>query len=222
MFRDDYIMRMIRQFGQVYAAILDRRRRGQPILALIAIDTAYRERLGLGSEAVAELSDSQLLALVRFGEAEGSWREAGTFIAALLASEAHILAEQGQPLDMAPRALRALQLLLECQLAADTPLPEYAPSRDELLLLLHDYRLPFKTRAALFTALEREGRYALAEDVLANLLDEQPDLGLIEVGIAFYERLLGYEDAALAAGNLPRHEILTALANLKAPSDQKP
>lgn len=217
MFRDDYIMRMIRQLGQIYAYVLGMRQRGQYPLALIAIDNAYRERLGLGSEAVAALSDVQLLALVRFGDAADSWRELGAFVAALLYSEAVILQEQGQPDDAAPRALLGLQLLLECELADGPPLPDYAPPRDELLGLLRDYELPAKTRAALFTLLAREGCYARAEDVLASLLDERPaDASLLGAGIAFYEGLLDRDDADLAAGRLPRAEVLDALAGLRA------
>lgn len=222
MFRDDYIMRMIRQFGQIYAHVLGMRRRGQYPLALIAIDNAYRERLGLGSEAVTELSDVQLLALVRFGNAADSWRELGAFVAALLYSEAVILQEQGQPDDAAPRAMLGLQLLLECDLADGPPLPDYAPPRDELLGLLHDYELPAKTRAALFTLLARDGHYARAEDVLASLLDERPaDAGLLGAGIAFYEGLLDHDDADLLAGGLPRDEVRAGLAGLRAaPSSQ--
>ncbi|NNJ12628.1 hypothetical protein EKD04_020075 [Chloroflexales bacterium ZM16-3] len=217
MFRDDYIMRMIRQFGQIYAYILGMRRRGQYPLALIAIDNAYRERLGLGSDAVAALSDSQILALVRFGETNGSWRETGAFVASLLYSEAVILQEQGQPDDATPRAMLSLQLLLECDLASDQPLPEYAPPRDELLGMLSDYELPAKTRAALFTLLARAGRYAHAEDVLAVLLDERPtDAGLIGAGVSFYEGLLDRDDADLEAGGLPRDEVLAALTALRA------
>jgi hypothetical protein len=217
MFRDDYIMRMIRQLGQIYAYVLGMRQNGQYPLALISIDNAYRERLGLGSEAVAELSDVQLLALVRFGDAADSWREMGAFVAALLYSEAVILQEQEQPDDAAPRALLGLQLLLECELADELPLPDYAPPLDELLDLLQDYELPAKTRAALFTLLARDGHYARAEDMLASLLDERPaDDGLLAAGITFYERLLDRDDADLVAGGLPRDEVLSALANLRA------
>jgi hypothetical protein len=218
MFRDDYIMRMIRQFGQIYAYILGLRRRGQHPLALIAIDNAYRERLGLGSDAVAALSDSQLMALVRFGQTADSWRETGAFVAALLHSEAAILQEQGQPDDATPRAMLALQLLLEGQLADGPPLPDFAPPREELLEMLRDYELPARTRAALFTLLTREGRYAHAEDVLASLLDERPgDAGLIAAGLAFYEGLLDRKDADLEAGGLPRDEVMAAIAALRNP-----
>jgi hypothetical protein len=217
MFRDDYIMRMIRQFGQIYAYILGMRRRGQHPLALIAIDNAYRERLGLGTEAVATLSDTQLLALVRFGETADTWRDVGAFVAALLYNEAAILEVQGQPDDAAPRATLALQLLLECELAGDLPLPEYAPPRDELLTMLRDYELPAKTRVALFTIFAREGGYARAEDALGSLLDERPaDEALLSAGLTFYEGLLDHDDAELEAGGLPRDEVLSALVALRA------
>jgi hypothetical protein len=223
MFRDDYIMRMIRQFGQIYAYILGMRRRGQYPLALIAIDTAYRERLGLGSEAVAKLTDTQLLALVRFGEKAETWREIGAFVASLLYSEAAIFLAQDQPDDAPPRAMLALQLLLECQLAGELPLPDYAPPRDELLDMLREYDLPAKTRAALFTILTREGRYAQAEDVLGSLLDEHPaDVGLLGTGRAFYQGLLDRDDHDLEAGGLPRDEVITALAALPVADAKNP
>jgi hypothetical protein len=223
MFRDDYIMRMIRQFGQIYASILGMRRRGQYPLALIAIDNAYRERLGLGSEAVSDLTDTQLLALVRFGQQADSWRETGAFVAGLLYSEAAILLAQDQPDDAPPRAMLALQLLLECQLADGLPLPDAAPPRDELLDMLREYDLPAKTRAALFTILAREGRYAQAEDVLGSLLDERPaDAVLHGAGVSFYQGLLDRDDHDLEAGGLPRDEVLAALAALQVADTNNP
>jgi hypothetical protein len=223
MFRDDYIMRMIRQFGQIYASILGMRRRGAYPLALIAIDGAYRERLGLGSEAVAALTDTQLLALVRFGEHPDTWRETGAFVAALLYSEAAIFVAQEQPDDAPPRAMLALQLLLECQLADGPPLPDEAPPRDDLLAMLHMYDIPAKTRAALFTALTREGRYAQAEDVLGGLLDERPDDAvLLGAGRTFYQGLLDRDDHDLEAGGLPRDEVIAALAALRPTGAHNP
>ena len=49
------------------------------------------------------------------------------------------------------------------------------------------------------------------------MLDLQPDSSpIVEFGIAFYERSQRRGDAALEAGNLPRAEIESGLAQLRA------
>lgn len=217
MYRDDYILRMIRQFGQIVTYVLGLRRARQYPLALIAIDNALRDRLGIGSDDLATRSEGEILALVRFGEREESWREVGAYVAALFYAEAEIYRAQDQPDHAAPRALRALQLLAECALDAPEPLPDYAPPRAELLAILKDYHLPRRTRAALFRLAEAEGRFDEAEDQLFDLIAEHPgDPELIATGADFFERLLALTDEALAAGGLSRDEVEQGLAELRA------
>lgn len=216
MYRDDYILRMIRQFGQIVAYVLGLRRKKEYPLALIAIDNALRDRLGIGSDDLSTRSEGEILALVRFGEREENWREVGAYVAALFYAEAAIYVAQGQPDDAAPRALRALQLLAECALDAPAPLPDYAPPRAELLTMLQDYHLPRRTRAALFHLTEAEGSFAEAEDQLFHLIAEHPgDPDLTTTGIAFFERLLTLTDEALVAGGLSREEAEEGLAELR-------
>jgi Family of unknown function (DUF6483) len=220
MYRDDYILRMIRRFGQIIAHLVGLQKQGQYPLALMAADDAMRNTLGVGSDAVAERSDREILALIRFADPDGSWREIAAYVAAILHAEAAIYQAQGDHELVPPRALLALQLLLEAELAEqpETPIAalEYAPSRDHLLELLHGYTLPSHTRAALFQRLEHEGRYGQAEDTLFDLLADAPaDGGLLAGGIAFYERILALDDDALADGGLPRPEAAAALAELQ-------
>lgn len=216
MFRNDYVMRMIYQLGAVIRYVFGLQQKGDYTLALIAIDNAYRDRLGLGADDVGELSDRELLALVRFGGGEAAWREEGLFIAALLYAEAAIYTAQERPEAAAARALRALQLLAECALDAEGPLPEYTPPRAELLTMLHGYHLPPHTRAALFTICERDGDFATAENLLGEMLDENPaDAEVHAAGSAFYTRLLAHDDATLVRGGLTRAEVHTALAQLQ-------
>jgi len=216
MYRDDYIMRMIRQFGQVVTYVLGLRRRRDYALALISTDEALRDRLGLGSDALAERSDGEILALIRFRDRDGLWREEGSYVAALLYAEATIYAERGEADRAATRALLAIQLLAECALGASDPLPPYAPPRAELLALLRDYAIPARTRAALLALCEEQSDFAGAEDQLFHLLDEHPDdPDLRAAGLAFYERLLARPDADLVAGGLPRAEAIAGRAELR-------
>ena len=63
---------------------------------------------------------------------------------------------------------------------------------------------------------ERTGEFAKAEDSLYAMLDVEPrNAGLLEFGIAFYERLARQSDDVLAAGNLPRTELEAGLAELR-------
>lgn len=216
MFRNDYVMRMIYQLGAVIRYVLGLQQKGDYTLALIAIDNAYRDRLGLGADDVGELADKELLALVRFGGGEEAWREEGLFIAALLHAEAAIYTAQERHEAATARALRALQLLAECALTAEGPLPEYAPPRTELLAMLHGYHLPAHTRAALFTICERDGDFATAENLLGEMLDEHPnDTGVHAAAGAFYSRLLAHDDAVLERGGVSRAEVQEALAQLQ-------
>ena len=55
---------------------------------------------------------------------------------------------------------------------------------------------------------ERSQEFAKAEDALFAMLEAEPgNAGLVEFGVAFYERLRGQSDAALEAGKLPRSEL---------------
>ncbi|MCG8352726.1 MAG: DUF6483 family protein [Chloroflexales bacterium] len=214
MIRDDYVMRMIKQFAQIVAYILGLRRSNQYPLALISIDNALRELLGLGSESVARLSDSELLALVKFSAQSELWRERGAILATLLQEEGNILVLQEQPEAGQQRHLRALQVLLEVVIDTDqAPLPNYTPSVEELLEILHDIQLPVKTSAALIHYYEQAQAYSKAEDLLFELRNAHPnDADISAFGLAFYERLRQQSDDDLIAGNLPRDEVEASLA----------
>lgn len=216
MFRNDYVMRVIYQLGAIIRYVFGLQQKGDYTLALIAIDNAYRDRLGLGADDVGGLADRELLALVRFGGGAEAWREEGLFIAALLYAEASIYTAQERHEEAAARALRALQLYAECALEAEDPLPDYVPPRNELLAMLHGYHLPAHTRAALFTICERDGDFATAENLLGEMLDEHPaDPQIHAAGVAFYTRLLAHDDATLSQGGVSRSEVVEALEQLQ-------
>lgn len=219
MYRDDYILRMIYRFGQMILYLTGLRQKGQYPLALIATDDAMRNALGIGSDQVAGRNEREILALIRFADRDGSWRELTAYVAAILYAEAAIYEAQGDQSLVPPRALLALQLLSEAQLAGDE-LPDYAPPRDHLLELLHGYQLPARTMAALLELYEREGAYARAEDTLFLLLGEEPGNPELRTGgIALFERLRALGEPELAAGGLSRAEVERALAELRHPPD---
>ncbi len=213
MYRDDYILRMIEQFGAIIRHLLGLYRDGKSPLLRMAIDNAYRDRLGLGSEQVGRMSDQQLLALLRFHSQGIDWWWEGAYLAALLATEARLLADDDAADAAAQRALLALQVVVECGLAAPEPLPEYAPAYTDLLALLRDYDIPTPTLAALMTLCERIGDLASSEDVLHELLAREP-LRWLATARAFYLRMLERSDDELQQAGLSRAEARDGLAEL--------
>jgi hypothetical protein len=219
MYRDDYIMRMIRRFGQVIAYIAGLRQQGQYPLALMATDDAMRTTLGVGSDAVAERNEREILALIRFADRDDSWRELAAYVAAILHAEAAIYQAQGDDELVSPRALLALQLLCEAALAGDE-LPDYTPPRSHLLELLAGFQLPVHTRIALLTLYEREGAFAQAEDTCFELLADAPSSAELRAyGIALFERLRARPEHELLAGGLSRAEVERALSEIKSLTD---
>ncbi|WP_298816997.1 DUF6483 family protein [Chloroflexus sp.] len=213
MYRDDYILRMIDQFGAIIRHILGLYRNGQSPLARIAIDNAYRDRLGVGSDQVAALSVQQLLALLRFHGVGEDWRSEGAFLVALLTVESRLLSDDGAEDAAAMRALLALQTLIECALAAPEPLPAYTPTHNELLALLQHYIVPAPTLVALLALCEQQGDLARGEDIVHELLARDPRRWLATAR-AFYQRLLERSDAELTAAGLTRAEAMVGLAEL--------
>jgi hypothetical protein len=94
--------------------------------------------------------------------------------------------------------------------------PEFVPRVDVFLSALRDLPLPTRTLALLMQHHERTGSFAKAEDAFYALLDAEPgNCGVIEFGIAFYERLQNHTDDVLTAGDLPRTEVEAGLGELR-------
>jgi pentatricopeptide repeat protein len=73
------------------------------------------------------------------------------------------------------------------------------------------------TYAMLMRHYELAGEFGKAEDALFSMVEEEPDnLGLLDFGIGFYQRLQGKSNDALLTGNLPRVELEAGLAQLAA------
>jgi hypothetical protein len=215
-YREDYILRMIQQLGAIVRYALGLSLDGKDELALVAIDQAFRERLGTGTDTLGRHSSHQVLALVRFSAAE-FWREEAAFIAALLDAEAAIFGRRNSLDGAAERRLLALDLLLASRIGADAPPPDFAPTVEELAAALSDYHLPHETLAALLQYYEQEGAFARAEDTLFALIADEPDSDKrTSLGIAFFERLAALDTATLERGGLTRDEIDYALEQLRS------
>jgi Family of unknown function (DUF6483) len=224
MLQRDWLMRQIEQAARILAAIIAKVTTGQTIDVLGMFDQAYRPLLGVGSTALPFLSDEQLLDMLRPGGSPDHRR--WPVLAQLLAVEADVHERRGARVEALARWRRAMLLLNEL---GGEPQREPALAAD-VARRLRDYRLRPATRVQVARLYESAGRYADAEDTLFEGLDDAADDAadanpapdavatdeLVDASIAFYRRLLAFDDEALAAGGLPRDEVLEALAELLA------
>ncbi len=222
MLTQDWLMRQITMLAQVLsqvlAQVLGLTKAGQRQQALAAINEAVQHTLGLDLDAVSKLSESGLLTTITLGESADVSRARCAFLAALLKEAGAIHKALGHEDESYDCTLKSLYLALDLSLSREgSDLLDHAPAVEELVAELKAYILPTGTSAKLMQYYEQIGAFAKAEDALYDMIDADPDNpDLIEMGVAFYERLLGLSDAALIAGNLPRAEVRAGLAELKA------
>jgi tetratricopeptide (TPR) repeat protein len=203
-------MRQIEQAAQALARILQAAKGGRRDEALGMFEEAYKPLVGVSGRVVAALDEQQLLTLMTSGSAPDP-RRIGVAVELLIA-EADLQAEAGQQ-QAAANYRRALGLTayLASHLGRlpDRDLARKLADRAGTLALTPGQRLHL---ARLHEAL---GQYGDAEDILFEILDDDPDsTAAVDHGIAFYQRLLALTDEELEAGNLPRDEVRAAFAEL--------
>jgi hypothetical protein len=218
MIREDYVLGWIKRFVRLLAEIAGLVKADQHRAAAQRIDLALRELLGLGADSLQSLSEGEIMARLTLGEATQLVREKCLILATLLDHLGTVLAGQDRHSEARECLLKALHILLGIMLQPDNPaLPEYAPRVETLCEKLANTDLPSRTYAALMLYHEQIGLFAKAEDDLFALREAAPtDADVVEMGVAFYQRLLARDDAALDAGNLPRAEIEAGLAELRS------
>jgi hypothetical protein len=216
MHRQDYLLRMIQELGQIWSLIVGRTRARLFPQAQQALDQAYQDLLGLSTAAVEVQGFDQLLARVRFGESDDVTRaKAGALLRFLKASGdlAFAQAEDDRAVSYYHQALGLLLLLQQAPAAEGAdPLPV---SIEELKPKVTDYVLPKPVGLLLIEHYERQQAYDQAENVLFHLLEYSVDAEVLDAGRAFYARLQQLDDEQLAAGELPRPELAAGLAELE-------
>lgn len=217
MIRRDYILRMIEEFVQALARIneLKHDRRWQEAAGVV--DEEFQRLIGMGAQAVASLTETELLASLIRGEPTQAVHDKTLMLTALLKEAGDVAATQEHAEESRSCYLKGLRLLLETLAREEvSDCPDFVPRVEMFAAALRDSPLPLETQALLMQHYERSGQFAKAEDALFAMLEAEPGkAGLVEFGVAFYERLQGQSDASLAAGNLPRPEFESGLAELR-------
>ena len=219
MVNKDYILRLAERLGRFLARILYLQETNQNEEALIHIDEAFRQSLGLTSGLINSLPEETLLGILSpAGELNV---ELCFFVAALLKTEGDIFANLEKQDDSYYRRLKALNLFLRLFLHSKSVEElELFPNIDDLVQKLDEFELPLPTNQQLFRYYEKAGRYAKAEDVLFEMLEaDVPPRDMITEGADFYQRLLAKSDDELLLGNLSRDELAEGLKQVEAMQD---
>ena len=208
MIRRDYILRMIEEFAQVLARIRSLKRSQRWGEASAALDSEFKRLIGDGGQAVARLSETELLSrLVQDGPTHVV-RDKTLMLTTLLKEAGDVAAAQDWADESAECYLKALHLLLDVLARGEVfEWPEFLPKVEMLKEALQETPLPPRTHAMLMQHHERTGEFAKAENALFTMLDAEPDNGaIVEFGVGFYKRMLEQSNTALADGGLPRAE----------------
>jgi len=217
MIRRDYILRMIEEFVQALSRLRSLKQGQRWAEAGADLDVEFKKLIGDGAQAVARLSEIELLARLMQDGPTHALRDKTFIIATLLAEAGDVAAGKDQSAAGRECHLKALHLLLDV-LGRDEVFecPGFVPKVELLRERLRNGPLPLRTLALLMQHYERTGEFAKAEDELFAMLDAEPDNDTIkEFGIEFYQRLLAQSDATLAAANLPRAEVEDGLKKLQ-------
>jgi tetratricopeptide (TPR) repeat protein len=181
------------------------------------VDEELQRVIGGDAEAIAKLSETELLARLVQGEATQAVRHKTLVLTTLLKEAGDARTANGRADQGRGCYLKALHLLLDVLGQGEVfEYPEFVPRVEMLVSALGDEALPGRTLAMLMQHYERTGEFAKAEEALFNLLDADPDNAVaVEFGQMFCRRLLAQSDEALSAGNLPRAEVESTMQELQ-------
>ncbi len=217
MIQRDYILRMIEELRRMLVGIgaLKEERRWREVEG--TLEEQFHRLLGISAAESARLSETELSARLIQGEATQIVREKALLLIRLFKESGDAATAQDQPDQAQAYYLKGLHLLLAI-LGEHEPFerPDYVPPVEKFTTALANAQLPARTHAMLMHHYERAGAFGKAEDELHALFQAAPNIPEVyDLGISFYERLLGRSDEQLAAGNLPRDEIKAARDELQ-------
>ena len=214
MIRQDYILRMIQQFGDVVAAIAGLKRAGRYEEARSLLAREVQRLAGLNASLVRALSVEDLKKLTSVGDVPDLDR--CLVLAHFLREDAEIDEALGNSAASVRSYTKSLDLFLDVFVYHDDKyLVERLPALEAIIARLEPYELPAATLLRVVHLYEKTGKYAQAENVLFELLEGAAgDSDMAAEGVAFYQRLLALDDAELERGNLPRDEVEEELFKL--------
>jgi hypothetical protein len=216
MYQRDYILLLIEQFGLVLRKIFFHVENKEYDQALNEIDNAYKELLGVDGHIVRGMSEEQINQYMKI--AGNTKFEKSLVMAEFLKIEAEIEeAVHGELTDYAlDKYLISFDLLIDAFINRKELIMErFLSDADDIVKKTLEYFDSDELKYKLFHYYEFRGRFAKAEDVLFELIDDNYP-GVLQAGRSFYNRLLLMPDEELISGNLPREEVLDSLATIES------
>ncbi len=211
MINRDYILRMIEQLSRFLSRALLLKDAQEHLEAVTEVKKAGKMFLGLNPEAMEALSDRDLIHLWRV--AKDLDAEKCALAAQIFRAEGEIYEDQRENEKASVSYLKSLSLLTETINFLKEKIPgELIASVDFLTHHLDIMTIPLQLRQKVFITYATIGRFAKAEDLLFEMIEE--DAAFVDEGKRFYENLLKRSDEELEHGNLPRAEVLESLAQL--------
>jgi hypothetical protein len=209
---------MLAEFFEVLSRIRSLQKGQQWQEAGLLADEEFQQIVGHNKKAVVSLSETELLAQLIKSETTLAVREKTLMLVTLLKEAGDIAAAEAKPEESRSYYLKGLHLLTGVLAREEvSDFPDFVPRVESFLSALGDSPLPLTTEAMLMQHYERLGDFARAEDKLFSMIEIQPEnVELLNFAVAFYERMQQKSDAVLIAGNLPRAEVETGLAQVLA------
>ncbi len=210
MIERDYIMRMIDMLAKVLARILFLNAARDFPRAASELAAASRNLLGVDHEILLMMTDDQLIDLL--GNDDALAAPKGFVVGMLLQADAELARARGEADEQL--LVKSLSLLTASYHRQGGPITEsHGKTIEELAQRLRGYALPVGVGDRLFGYYESTGQFGRAEDILFEVIDQDP--AHLEAGMAFYQRLSTLDDAALERGGLPREEVNEGLQELQ-------
>ena len=187
MIRRDYILRMIEEFIQALARINALKKDQRWQAAAVVVDEEFQRLIGTGAQAVARLTETELLASLIRGEPTQAVRDKTLMLTALLKEAGDVAAMQERAEESRSCYLKGLHLLLETLAREEvSAFPDFVPQAEMFAAALRGSPLPLETQVLLMQHYERSGEFAKAEDALFAMLEAEPgNTGLVGFGVAF-------------------------------------
>ncbi len=231
MFRQDFIIRMIRTFVNALVLLVRLKKERQPEEARWLISQTWEDLFGLPIETIDSLSEQTLMAMVKNTTVLNV--DTCVMVARLYKETGEIAALEQKEKDRYAFFLKSLNVYLDIALdpsiSRKTFRLEFKDMQDtvdglvnahhdieDLAHKLGQYTLPIETQRHLFRYYEKFGYFGRAEDALYDLLEhDRGNAGIVDDGFHFYRRLLQKDDDEHLAGNLPRTEVEEGIRQLE-------
>ena len=207
MFKDDYIMKIIRQASAIFHRVLNLVKADEFDEAEGAIEEASEEYLGMDWETVEANSAETLISVLSNNDQAGLGQM--IMLADLLKAQGIIYDEEENEDRSYASFLKALQVRLQLTIGNDLSNAHLDANIDELVdEYLGDYVLPTPVVELLFIYYEKTTQFDKAEETIWELVEDHiTESDSVQKGLEFYERLLQKTDTDIATGGMTRAEV---------------